>query len=147
MSSPPTETHRSLDAVLAELRRLVAAVKRMEARQDAAAADLAALRLAAGGRAYRDSLLRDLAQALALGSTWAAAQSVELILQGVRLPPAGAEAAATALAGVRLSARQVLRILQAGESAADTDNAALLCQYWPPGEHQPVSTDELNEHA
>lgn len=141
MSEPAT-----LADVLAELRGLVAAVEHLHAAQRAVAADVAAMRLAAGGKAYRDALLRDLAQSLALGGTWAAAQSVELILLGIRPPPAGAEATAAALAGVRLSARQVLRILQAGETATATDKAQQLCQSWPPRNHGGVSTHS-DDHA
>lgn len=105
-------------------------------------ADVAALRLRVEGKAYRDRLIRDLAAALSLGATWSAATSVALILGGIRAAPTGAEATVTALAGTRLSARQVLRILQAGAAAAAADKAATLCQSWPPRDDRHTTTKE-----
>jgi hypothetical protein len=109
---------------------LLREIRCLHGKLDQLAAEMAAVRLAVGGKPYRDALLRELAAALALGGTWAAAQAIELVLRGIRPAPAGAEAAVAALGGVRLSARQVLRILQAGDAAAAADKGAALCQSW-----------------
>ena len=115
-------------------------------RLDRIAADLAALRLRVEGKAYRDRLILDLADALGLGATWSAATSVELILAGVRQPPSGAAAIVAALAGTKLSARQLLRILQAGAEAAAAVKASALCQSWPPRDHPGTFLDDAPDH-
>ena len=119
------------------------ALQRVEAQQASIAADVAAMRLRVEGKARRDAVLRELASVLGLGgATWASATAVALILAGVRPPPRGGEAAVAALAGTQLSARQVLRILQAGVEAEAADKTRALCQWWPSRDDGGTDTDE-----
>ena len=112
------------------------------------AAEVTSIRLRMEGKTYRDSLLRELAGALGLGgATWASTNAIALILAGVRQPPAHAAATAAALAGTKLSARQILRILQAGEAARAADRSRALCQWWPPCDDGGTSNDKDIEHG
>ena len=105
-------------------------------------ADIRGLRLAVEGRSYRDRLIVELAGAVGLGPTWAAAQAVSMILAGAQPAPAGAEHLAGVLRGCQLSARQVLRILQAAAAQAAADRSTALCQ-WPIGRHdRAIATDD-----
>lgn len=127
------------DALLADL---LATLARIEAIQSSIAVDVAALRLKVEGKAHRDALLRQLAGDLGLGgATWASANAIALILAGVRPHPPRAEAAVAALAGARLSARQVLRILQSGVATEAADKSRALCQWWPPRDSSGTTTD------
>lgn len=103
-------------------------------------AEVRELRLAVEGKAYRDRLIVQLAAAVGLGPTWAGAQAVALILAGNEAP-AGAEGIAGLLQAHRLSARQVLRILQAAAAEAAADRSAALCQ-WPIGRHDPAIAND-----
>jgi hypothetical protein len=109
--------------------------------------ELRAIRLAVEGRAYRDRLICELAAAMPLGVTWAGAQAVSLILSGARPAPLGAEAVAAMLAGCRLSARQVLRVLQASAASARADKSAALCQWPPPRDDRATDPDDDEGHA
>ena len=140
----------SFEPLLLELRLLRGMVAdvderlaRMEAQQACIAAEVAVLRLRVDGKMRRDAVLRDLAGRLGLGSkTVACADAVALILAGIRRPPPGAEAAVTALAGTRLSGRQVHRILLAGAAAESADKSRAFCHSWAPRDYGGKATDE-----
>ena len=138
---------RRLSDLVAAVDRLQQVQARALAIQAGMAADLAALRLSLEGKTRRDALLRALAGDLGLGATWAAANAVALILAGVRRPPAAAEPTTAALAGTQLSARQILRILQAGGTRESADKSAALCQWLQPREHRSSCDDEDDENA
>lgn len=133
---------------LDQLQLVLAILARIEAQQSSIAAEVAVLRLRVDGKVRRDAVLRDLAGRLGLGTTTlACANAVSLILAGIRRPPPGAEDAVTALAGTRLSARQVHRILQAGAAAEATDRSSAFCHSWPPRDDGGTATNKDREDA
>jgi hypothetical protein len=91
------------------------------------------LRLIADGEGnrFRDELIVGLGATLGLGPTWAAAQHLALVLQGVADPPDGCADLVALLRTHRApsSARQVLRILQDAAKAQAADKLDAFCQF------------------
>ena len=104
------------------------------------------LRLIADGEGnrFRDELIVGLGATLGLGPTWAAAQHLALVLQGVADPPDGCADLVALLRTHRAptSARQIHRILKDAATARAADKFNDFCR-WPGfSEHDDSATDE-----
>jgi hypothetical protein len=110
-------------AVLLELRAIRAAVE----------APAAAWAMPATARGRRHLAIRSLADALALGPTWACAQAIAAILAGARAAPRGCRDLVAELRADQScprSVRQMLRII--APPVADTADTGDRWRQWPP---------------
>ncbi len=108
------------------------------------ARDVQALRLAVEGNRFRDELIVGLGAISGLGPTWAAAQHLALLMQGVADPPDGCADLVALLRTHRAptSARQIHRILKDAATARAADKFNDFCR-WPGfSEHDDSATDE-----
>lgn len=110
------------------------------------ARDVQGLRLAVEGNRFRDELIVGLGASLKLGPTWAAAQHLALVLQGVADPPDGCADLVALLRTHRApsSPRQVLRILQEAAKAQAADKLDAFCQ-WPGFREYETSATDTDE--